>query len=494
MARLEMQALAQGAYPDAWLLFQPQSDDGSTLVALIKREQEIIPDDEIEDSSSVVPSGDDDTTQDGITTGIDDELLDGFDDFELGPSTSTKDLNRVFDFGGQLSMASAYSYDLNTDSNPGLEPYNGLSKAQTLLRLHSNIYFSGWRFHLGARGLYDWFYDLEGEDEFSSGVLDEHQSETDWHEVFLQGNITDNLYLKTGRQITSWGRSDNLRILDQLNPLDLREPGSTDIEDIRLPVNMTRISYLVGAWTMEGIAIHEIRFNKLPVAGSEFMQGNFPQFDEEIPDDDWAAEHAFNITGVFSGWDLSMHHARLYDDTAYLDLSNPEGPVFRHRRLHFSGMAFNRTFGSWLIKGEYARVENVLDSFLQAGTRSDIMLGFEYSGFINTQISAETSVQHLHEWRQPLVDTPFPRPRDFWQSAFRINRSFLNERLNLLLVALFQGKSLDEGHLVRFNIDYKPIDALTTSLGAVLYSGDNMSTIGRLADRDRILFGIKYHF
>ena len=61
-------------------------------------------------------------------------------------------------------------------------------------------------------------------------------------------------------------------------------------------------------------------------------------------------------------------------------------------------------------------------------------------------------------------------------------------------MALFQGKSLDEGQLVRFNADYKPFDALTTSLGIIIYSGGSDSVIGQLEDRDRVLLGIKYHF
>ena len=48
---------------------------------------------------------------------------------------------------------------------------------------------------------------------------------------------------KLGRQIVNWGRSDTVRVLDVINPLDNREPGLVDIEDLRLPVTMARVDY-----------------------------------------------------------------------------------------------------------------------------------------------------------------------------------------------------------------------------------------------------------
>ena len=36
---------------------------------------------------------------------------------------------------------------------------------------------------------------------------------------------------------------DNLRVTDVLNPMDLRVPGLTDIDDLRLPVTMIKLDY-----------------------------------------------------------------------------------------------------------------------------------------------------------------------------------------------------------------------------------------------------------
>ncbi len=78
------------------------------------------------------------------------------------------------------------------------------------------------------------------------------------------------LDIKVGRQIIVWGRSDNMRVTDVLNPLDLREPGLTDIEDLRMPVAMTRLDFYHGNWNVTGVAVHEQRSDKKPSYGSDF--------------------------------------------------------------------------------------------------------------------------------------------------------------------------------------------------------------------------------
>jgi hypothetical protein len=421
----------------------------------------------------------------------DDELFAEFDDYELSPTQSTDHQGRTWQFGGQLYFNSSYSYDLNTTDTPYLQPYEGISKLQSGIRLHANYYKGQWRFHAEARGFYDWLYQHEGRSSFTDAAIDQHESESEWYEVYLQGPITDNLELKTGRQILVWGRSDNIRILDQLNPLDLREPGSTDIEAIRLPVNMTRLNYSRSAYTLSITAIHEIRFHKLPAPGSEFLDSSVPQVPREEPQDKFAAEHAIGFTGIFSGWDFSLHHARLYEDEAYLDAANPLEPVLKHNRMKMSGLAINKTFGNWLLKTEFARFSDLILplSPLIDLSRSDLLLGIEYAGYANTQIAVETAVRHLHDFKRVYE---FQLDEDEWQTAIRFNRNFLNEKWQFVAVALFRGAELDDGRVVRSMIEWKPRDAISISAGLVIYSGEG--ALATIEDRDRLLFRLKYYF
>ena len=103
---------------------------------------------------------------------------------------------------------------------------------------------------------------IDGRDNYTDDVLDDYEKELEFDEVYLQGSVTNDMDLKAGRQIVVWGRSDNIRITDVLNPLDLRWPGLVEIEKLRLPVTMTKLDYYIKGWSLSGIALHEVRYNK----------------------------------------------------------------------------------------------------------------------------------------------------------------------------------------------------------------------------------------
>lgn len=431
-----------------------------------------------------------------LTAAPDDEFMQGFDDFEIDAQQQPVATGNRWQFGGNFALSSSYSYTLDSSDEEILKLYAGFSKLQTLLRVHTNIQLDRWRIHAEGKGFQDWFYDHKGKSHFPESVLNAFDSELEWHDFYIEGRLIGNLDIKIGRQLLPWGRSDNIRLLDLLNPLDLREPGSTDIVDIRLPVSMTRIDYSHGPWSWNLIAIHEIRFNKTPVPGSEFQPRIAPPLTEIKPSGDWAAERAFSLSGVFPGWDLSIHYAEVYEDEPYLDLTDPITPLLKHAWLRMAGLAFNRIYGSWLFKGEVARLSgfNLATDPGAEHSRTDILLGLEYFGFRDSQIALETSVQHLHGWQSRFALPPDNRLRNEWQTALRLNRSFANDQVNAILVALLHGSQLDDGGIVRASLDYTPRDGLTLSTGIVLFLRGDTPPFSELSDRDRILLGVKYFF
>ena len=82
---------------------------------------------------------------------------------------------------------------------------------------------------------------FKGRSNYTQDVRDDYIWEVDFREVWLQGSVSRSVDAKLGRQIVNWGRSDTVRVLDVLNPLDNREPGLVDIEDLRRPVMMVRV-------------------------------------------------------------------------------------------------------------------------------------------------------------------------------------------------------------------------------------------------------------
>lgn len=254
------------------------------------------------------------------------ELLEGFEEEDPAAAPLPKadaEAARI-GFDGYLQLWSAVNY-AHPPPQPGQTDWRGLSslRAEFLLEMKTRL-TDDWRALISGSGFYDLAYALNGRDQYTEQFLQAYEKELELREAFVQGSVTKSLDLKAGRQITVWGKSDYIRVTDVLNPLDVREPGLTDLEDLRLPVTMTRADYYVGDWSVTGIAVHEIRFNKNPVFGSDFYPYSAPLPPETIPTSSWDnTEWALAVNGVFSKWDIAFYYAKLYNDQPHTVLSTP---------------------------------------------------------------------------------------------------------------------------------------------------------------------------
>ena len=124
---------------------------------------------------------------------------------------------------------------------------------------------------------------------------------------------------------------------------------------------MSRLDYYIGDWSLTGIAIHEIRFNKNPEYGSDFYPSSTPPPHEDKPDSFGKnTEYAVAINGIFSGWDISFYWADYYNDMPHMErISTGLPPQIegKHARLKMAGSAFNAAVGNWLLKTEAAYLD-----------------------------------------------------------------------------------------------------------------------------------------
>lgn len=442
------------------------------------------------------------------------ELMDGFDtdtapEGETGPALETAD--GMFRLEGYFRNRAVANVNADKPSR-GETDWRGLSSLRTELQLELHGRFSDqWRLKVEGRAFYDFAYAINGRSNYTDQVLDDYQYELELGEAYIQGSLMDSLDIKVGRQVVVWGKSDNIRVTDILNPLDLREPGMTDIEHLRLPVAMTKLDYYLGNWTFSGMAIHEIRFNKEPPFGSDFYPLNIPLPDEKIPSDSLAnTEWAASVSAVFPGWDLAFYYADVYDDASYLNLKRidiigppPFPPIARpilerkHTRITMIGTATDLALGNWLLKGEVAwldglrffRVPTILDKKF---SRWDVLLGVEYTGFDDTSISLEAVNRHLNDFDDRLEAVSGGPKEDRFQAAFRITRDFWNETLSVSLLASVYGLSAEDGAFERLWVEYDVNDSIVLTGGVVLYqSGDLLVDYG---DNDRVFVDVTYHF
>jgi len=469
-----------------------------------------------------------------------DDLLDGFSDESRKTKTSEKGMGDIFSslpfsIDGYIKIGSVYNFDHDKPDDNETD-WRGLSSLKTEMLLEVSWKFSNsWQAFVSGKGFYDFAYEINGRDDYTNDVLEDYEKEIELREAWILGRVTDFLDIKVGRQIVVWGRSDNVRVTDVLNPLDVREPGMTDIEDLRLPLWMTRADVYVGKWNLTGIAVHEIRFNKTPSYGSDFYPqlidapaALMPMIQRMMPEENLPqhggdnTEYAMALNGTFSGWDVSFYWANLYNDLPHFDLDveaawlPPAIPridwdfELKHARLNMVGSAFNVTSGNWLFKGEVAyfsglRFYNIdidvdvmgLQYDLESNKkyyRVDSLLGVEYSGIENTSISVDIADRYITNFDEILEFPAFGVKENEFQWFIRLSRTFMNETLTLNFVTAIYGWKGQDGAIERFWAEYDVTDNIQFTGGVVFYESGELLNFENIGKNDRFFFEIKYSF
>ncbi|NVM22771.1 MAG: DUF1302 family protein [Desulfobacterales bacterium] len=408
--------------------------------------------------------------------------------FEHGLTPSPFSLDGHFKLGASCNFAHEKPEEGETD-------WRGLSRLRSDLLLELNAKFSdSWQARIIGKGFYDFAYAIKGRNQFTDEVLDNYEKELELGETYVLGSLTDSLDIKAGRQIVVWGKSDNIRVTDVLNPLDMREPGLTDIEDLRLPVAMTRLDYYIGDWSLTGIAIHEIRFNKNPVYGSDFYPALDPPPDEDKPGHCGKnTEYAVAVNAILSGWDIAFYLADFYNDMPHRD---PGPLLLKHARLNMFGAAFNAAVGNWLLKTEAAYIDGFEFSNAPGKdySRIDVLAGIEYSGFKDTAVSIEAVNRHINDFDESLELSPDEARENEFQWVARLTRNFLHETLTLTFLASAWGETGQYAAFQRFCAEYDATDAVKITGGVVLYQSEDITKYGNIGDNDRLFIEFKYSF
>jgi hypothetical protein len=373
-----------------------------------------------------------------------------------------------------------------------------VSRFRLWLELEVEVELSdSWQLFGSGHGFYDFVYQLRGRRSFVPGVVDQYEDELELDETYVFGRLGRGFYLSLGRQVVAWGASETIRVTDVLNPLDLREPGLTDIENLRLPVTMTKLDYVTGNWTFSGLALHEIRLNKNPVLGHDFYPYAFPLPDSVKPESNWGnTEVAVSVRGTFEGWDLSLYWADLYSDEPHTEIVDPRRIALRHSRLKMVGAAWDLAAGDWLFKVEGAHFRGLEFSSTpdDSYSKTDAMVGCEFAGWNDTSMTFEAALRHLHGFDPSLNQSPDLQKRDRVEWVFRFTRLLFHQTLALNLVAVVFEPDGDGGAVERLEARYDVSDQLEIATGVVLFQSGNRPGFEALGENDRFFFEVNYRF
>ena len=459
--------------------------------------------DELQD---VMEGFEDETSAGGETEKTNaEDILEGFEaeDQKMQPAVVEKShLPSFLSIDGYIKLSTVYAYQDHDAAGTG-NSWQGLTRLRPEIKLEMDADLSDtWQARVSGHAFYDFAYRINGRGDYTDDVLDNYENEIELDEVYLQGSLTKDLDLKAGRQIVVWGRSDNIRIADVLNPLDLRWPGLVDIEKLRLPVTMTKLDYFIKGWRLSGIVLHEVRNNKNPEFGSDFFPGIQSLPGKESPNEGFAIDNTqfgASLDGIFRGWDVSFYLADIYAQSGYLaPITQVPVPQFevKRARIQMIGGALNIAWGNWLFKSEAA----FFDGFEFTNTpdrdysRLDALAGVEYSGISDATIGLEIANRHYFDFDQILEDSPDFQKEDLFEGALRITKPYWNDTLNLTFLATLFGPSGDDGGFQRFTAEYDLTDSIELTGGVVFYqSGDLRRTTG-IGDNDRVYAEVQYDF
>ena len=430
-----------------------------------------------------------------------DAILDEFESTDEPPASTLQTPEDPFQNTPRTSLSGSvrqkFIVNFSHDApSPGEYDHRGLSSMSTRLDLKlDNKIGDDFRLLLGGHLLLDPIEPEQFQPTQNAGVSNFSDFEAELDEAYLQGPLSDSIDLTFGRQIVVWGRSDQFRVTDILNPVDNRTPGLTDIKNLRLPVTMARLDLYSGPWTSSLILIPERRFDRTPEPGSDYYFGPATLPPRDNPGGRFSKpDFAASLTGTFSGWDLSFYSARVLSRSPYIE-AGPDGPVRKHQRISMLGSAANFVVGSWLVKAEAALHKNLRFSNLSEKDfeRLTALVGVEYSGIVDTTLALEVVSSHIKDFDNRL-EQPNAQKENETEIAFRVGRTFLNESLELSMATRAPTPIGKNGGLFRAQVSYDLNDSMEIYGGTLLYFvGDNLP-YSKIADNDRLFLGLNYHF
>lgn len=492
------------------------------------------------------------------------DVLEGFDDVPTGvtatdeaepPAEHASFVDRYLELTGSTSLGVSYNVQPHR-STVGPDPtigtyYGNLQRLRARADVQADVSLPrGVRARIQAFGYYDFAYAIHGQEKYTERVLRDYELEGEILDFWIAGRIGSHFDLKLGRQVVNWGRSDTLRVTDTLNALNNREPFLVDIEELRLPSTMAKLDGYFGPFGLSLVVIPEIRYDYDPPPGSDF----FPAFDlRDIPApppgfpltrdqiaalfaqqaataftgnlpsrrvDRWGAtpELGAAATGIFSGWDLSLYVARVYQNRTTTVINLPSvttgGVLTDDDRITLVGAGGNYTFGSWLFKAEIAWLDELDYVYLVADpawqptdplpgyavragrlSRLDWMAGVEYYGLAQTTLALELAHRHVFDYVDELRYLPNYVYRDNVEVALRVTSEHMNARLTLTglgLVLVNEGGLL--GATLRLSAEYELAAGLAVTGGYLHFFGDDQLPFDTWRYNDRLFAKLKYSF
>ena len=337
-------------------------------------------------------------------------------------------------------------------------------------------------------------------------------AELELREAYIR-TTWNNWHFTLGKQQIVWGVADGLKVIDVVNPQDLREFILTDFENSRVPLWAVNAERPFGDWNLQLIWTPDKSYYILPRQGSEFEftsgtpsvpRGFHLDIDPPARPSRFLADSdaGIRLSTFKAGWDLTFNYLYHYDDVPAFPRSfrfTMDGPTVvvspEYERSHLIGGTASKAFGDVTLRVEYGLF---LDKYYPTRSLFDrdgvvkgddfsYMVGLDWFGIKNTVVS----VQMFQDW---FTNTGKGVERDEVQTytTFVVQHRLLNDTLTLEAV-WFQDINHGDG-LIRPKATYALNDRLSLYVGVDYFFGSDKGFFGQFDSKDRIYGGLTWSF
>lgn len=319
-------------------------------------------------------------------------------------------------------------------------------------------------------------------------VKDDMLSDGEVRELFSTWE-SDNWLFKVGRQQVAWGKGDFFRIVDVINPLDLREgllPYLDDYSLGRKTRDMVIVEHYRGDVEYQLVLASGRNHTEYAPTGSEFAVMGLPDGtpEEETSPDVGVRTRLFSELGDF---DLYAFRGKSPDAQFQLTGTQIDASL-QDRALVATSFATPNSVG-------------VLRSDLAYYSKEPLQVGFDtvtiqkFDALIGLDIQQGEWTWNLQASSSQLLDVPdsYTDETEIYSGSLAVDKEWPQQRLVSSLIWLVNYEE-HISHLAKFNVTYDWFSETELEWGVVSFSGSEESLHGQYDDLDRVYLNIKQQF
>jgi hypothetical protein len=336
------------------------------------------------------------------------------------------------------------------------------------------------------------------------------RTEMELREFYLDWKIKKH-YLTIGKQQIVWGKADGLKILDVVNPINMREFLLDDFDNSRIPLWSIKADLNLNIVKTQLVWIPDLTYHDLPNQNYPFFpaaffsvpQGNIQIRQQPLKKPDRLIQDSdvgMRVSTFLGGWDITVNYLYKYDDfpvarTQMID--DPSGQILNvapaYQRYHLAGSTFSTAKGSFTYRGEVGYYFNrefmTMESSASGGTfKSDQLsgvAGLDYTGISNTMLSAQIFADRITG-----SFTTIGRQNTETNLTFLVSRNFLNETVTTDFIIV---QNLNQGDgFIRPKVKWLAKSNLSIELGGDIIYGSQTRLFGQFRERSRLTLQVQW--